>query len=305
MKSLRHQAFFYEGVDAFVGEVLPFVQEGLRDGDPIVVVTKTDNLEALREGLGDDAQRVSLHDAQEWYRSPGRAFSACLEFVGANAGAPCIRAIGEVNWPVDWADGIEEYAHYEAVFNVIAAEAPVYVVCPYEISSLPDAVIAHARATHPEIRTAGRGEPSDAYTDADEYCSHLATRIETAPSAEPIELTPDLDAFRRVVAAQAREANVPLDRIAELLMAVDQVAENALKHGQGGVLARLWADERRFVCDIDNEGDGLSETTAGYIPPAAEDEPGRGLWLARQVCDLVEVLSRDGATRVRLSMSRA
>jgi anti-sigma regulatory factor (Ser/Thr protein kinase) len=302
---LRHQAFFYEGVDAFVSETLPFVEEGLRDGDPIVVVAKTNNLAALREGLGDEAERVSLHDAQTWYSSPGKAFSACLEFVGANSDASRIRAIGEVNWPVDWAEGIDEYAHYEAVFNVIAREAPVYVVCPYDVSALPDAIIAHARATHPEIRTVGNVHPSDEFVDPDEYCSRLANRLHTAPPGKAIEVTSDLAELRYVVGTHALDANVPRQRIAELLLAVHEIAVNALTHGGGTAIARLWTDERRFVCDIENEGAGLSETTAGYVPPDPGGEGGRGLWLARQVCDLVEVLSRGGTTRVRLSMSRA
>jgi anti-sigma regulatory factor (Ser/Thr protein kinase) len=305
MTGLRHQAFFYKGVDAFVGEIVPFVEEGLRAGDPIVAVTTSENIAALRNALGTDASRVSLHDAQDWYRSPGKAFSACLEFVGANMDAPCIRAIGEVAWPVDWAAGIEEYAHYESVFNVIAGEAPVYVVCPYDVSALPEPVLAHARATHPEIRSLRGAQVSDEYVDPDEYCGRLATRLEEAPPAEPIQVTPELAGLRAVVAARAREANVPLDRIPELVLAVHEIATNALTHGTGDAWARLWEDERRFVCDIDNEGEGISETTAGYIPPDPGADRGRGLWLARQVCDLVEVLSRGGRTRVRLSMSRA
>ena len=305
MSGLRHQAFFYEGVDEFLRETLPFVEEGLRNGDPTVVVTTTTNLAALREGLGDDADRVALHDAEQWYSSPGKAFSACLEFVGANSAASCIRAIGEVKWPVDWAEGIEEYAHYEAVFNVIAREAPVYVVCPYDVASLPDGIIAHARSTHPEIRTLGKVQTSDGYTDPDEYCSRLASRVLATPSTEPIQVTPDLADLRALVAARARAANVPPHRIPELVLAVHEVAANALTHCDGSTWARLWTDDRRFVCDIDDDGPGLSETTAGYIPPDPAGERGRGLWLARQVCDLVEVLSRGGITRVRLSMCRA
>ena len=118
-------------------------------------------------------------------------------------------------------------------------------------------------------------------------------------------MTPDLAGLRTVVAERARAANVPAHRIPELLLAVHEVAANALTHGEGKTWARLWADDRRFVCDIDDDGPGLSETTAGYVPPDPAGERGRGLWLARQVCDLVEVLSRGGTTRVRLSMCRA
>jgi anti-sigma regulatory factor (Ser/Thr protein kinase) len=151
----------------------------------------------------------------------------------------------------------------------------------------------------------GGVQASDAFTDPDEYCNQLAGRLQAVPSAETIHLTPDLVELRRLVAAQARAAKVPPERIPELLLAVHEVAANALTHGGGTALARLWTDERRFVCDIDDEGAGLSETTAGYVPPDPAGERGRGLWLARQVCDLVEVLSRAGTTRVRLSMCRA
>jgi anti-sigma regulatory factor (Ser/Thr protein kinase) len=46
----------------------------------------------------------------------------------------------------------------------------------------------------------------------------------------------------------------------------------------------------------------MTDPLAGYMPPGDRPEGGMGLWLARQLCDRVEVLATDDPTVVRMTM---
>jgi len=89
------------------------------------------------------------------------------------------------------------------------------------------------------------------------------------------------------------------------LLALHELAANALSHADRPAAARAWLEDRTFVCEVESRGEELSETTAGYLPPDPEAERARGLWLVRQLCDLVEVRSRGGRTAIRIHVARA
>jgi anti-sigma regulatory factor (Ser/Thr protein kinase) len=59
----------------------------------------------------------------------------------------------------------------------------------------------------------------------------------------------------------------------------------------------LWAEDDRVICEVRDHGFGLTDPLAGYRLPELDSTSGRGLWLARQLVDLVEVRSgRSGST---------
>jgi anti-sigma regulatory factor (Ser/Thr protein kinase) len=306
VSTLQHEAVFYDGVDDFVTATLPFARDAVAAGEPLIVVEPSAQLAALREAMGADAAGAEFYEAADWYLSPGKAFKAYLDWVTAGLEhAPRVRTIGEPIWPADWHAAVSEYAHYESVYNVIAEEASVWSICPYDVGALPPEIVEHARATHPHVRSAAGVEPSTTFVDPHAYCSHLAAQApEPVGRVRRLALHHDLTALRGLVAHEARTAGVRPGRISELLVAVHEVAMNALTHGGGDAAARMWSEERTFVCEIQDRGPGLSETVAGYEPPDPERAHGRGLWLARQICDLVEVQSRDGLSRVRLHVKR-
>jgi anti-sigma regulatory factor (Ser/Thr protein kinase) len=305
MNGLRHQAIFYDGLDHFLTAALPFVQEGIADGDPVIAVADKPNADALRDALGDAARDIDIRYSQEWYVSPGRAFSGFLGFASDRSDAKCVRMIGEPCWPLGWRAGIAEYAHYESVFNVIAQHKPIWALCPYNVRMLPDEVLEHARATHPEIRTGTGSGTNPRYVDPDTYCSRLADRL-SVPANRDLRLavSSDYAGLRKAVEAHAEAARVRGDRLADFLLAVHEVLVNSRNHGDGPATLRSWAEERTFVCEVESSGPTVSETTAGYVPLDLTATSGRGLWLARQLCDLVEIRSRNGRTSVRLHVQR-
>lgn len=305
MNSLRHQAVLYEGTDDLLSVALPFVRQGLADGDPVIAVAPEPNAEALREALGDDAGRVDIRYSHEWYRSPAKSFSGFLGFAQDHPGATWVRMIGEPIWPVGWHAGVAEYAHYESVFNVIAQDTPMWALCPYDVTALPHEIAEHARATHPEIHSGGSVGANSRYVDPDAFCSRLADRLPLRPAgARQFAVTSDLPGLRAAVRAEAEAAGVENGRLDELALAAHEVLANALVHGSGPATMRTWSEERTFVCEVESTGPTMSETTAGYVPIDPTASGGRGLWLVRQLCYLVEIQSRHGRTSVSLRARR-
>lgn len=305
MSGFCHQALIYGSLDELVSAMQPFVEEGLAAGDPVLAVTSPRNAAALRERVAG-AEAVDFRDASTWYATPGKAFNAYAAYVAERPDAARIRVIGEPVWPVGWDAAVREWARYEAALNVAFADSNAWIVCPYDASSLPAEILGHACSTHPELHEAGGAVPSTPFVDAHRFSAEL----DRAPLPEPparvrtLPLTPDLARLRGLVAAEAAAAGVPRRRIPELVLAAHEVAANALTHGGGRAGVRVWAEERDLVCEIADEGPGLALALAGYAVPEASGERGRGIWLARQLCDVVEIRSTDAGTRVRLRALR-
>ena len=61
-RGLRHEAAFYAGEQGFLECSVPFVAAGIEAGEPVMVMVGPDNLAALRDELGRDADRVQFAD---------------------------------------------------------------------------------------------------------------------------------------------------------------------------------------------------------------------------------------------------
>lgn len=70
-------------------------------------------------------------------------------------------------------------------------------------------------------------------------------------------------------------------------------------HGGGEARLSTWTEGDRFICHVEDAGVGIADPLAGYRPPGARVS-GRGLWLARQLVDLMEILPRERGAAIRL-----
>lgn len=75
---------------------------------------------------------------------------------------------------------------------------------------------------------------------------------------------------------------------------------NALTHGQGKGAVRVWNERDELVCEVEDHGPGMADPDAGLLQPDPGIPRGRGLWIARQLCEHVEVETATAGTRVRL-----
>lgn len=296
----RHKAAFYHGLDGLATEVLPFIQQGVDAGEPVIVAMLPDRIETLEQSLGPDAARVRFLDMAEIGANPARILPAWRHFVESEAGRGGFRGVGEPIWPERRADELVECRLHEALLNVAFDEGPAWqLMCPYDMDALPSKVLEDAMRTHPDVsgdlrRVADYGGHQQA---ADAFAAELSTRPQWADEI-PFR-TRDLLALRRVVGRLASRAGLPQAICEDLVLATHELAANSLKHGGGSGLLRSWSEPAAFVIEVSDSGT-ITDPLVGRDLGSAMTASGRGLWMANQLCDLVQVRSTPLGTVVRL-----
>jgi anti-sigma regulatory factor (Ser/Thr protein kinase) len=131
------------------------------------------------------------------------------------------------------------------------------------------------------------------------------------PLPPPDRQTADLDfgpgalgAVRTFTMYHATEAGLPDVQVADLVLVVNEIATNSLRHGGGNGTVRIWQDEDAIIAEVSDNG-YFSQPLVGRVKPTAQRENGRGIWLANQLCDLVQLRSAPEGTVVRVHMRRA
>jgi anti-anti-sigma factor len=112
-----------------------------------------------------------------------------------------------------------------------------------------------------------------------------------------------LYALRAAVAAHATQAGLPLGRADDLVIAVHELAANAVRHGAGHGRLRVWQTDQALLCEIAD--DGAPDTSQADGPQAApwRTEPGHGLSLVRQVADQTSLTSGPDGTLAAISFA--
>jgi anti-sigma regulatory factor (Ser/Thr protein kinase)/anti-anti-sigma regulatory factor len=107
-----------------------------------------------------------------------------------------------------------------------------------------------------------------------------------------------LYALRAAVAAHASQAGLSEGRTGDLVLAVHELAANAIRHGAGFGRVRLWHTRDGVRCEIADEG-----TPGPHTRDAAQwdIQPGHGLWLIRQVADQASLESGPSGTVAAVS----
>jgi anti-sigma regulatory factor (Ser/Thr protein kinase) len=98
-----------------------------------------------------------------------------------------------------------------------------------------------------------------------------------------------LYALRAAVAAHGSQAGLSDGRTRDLVLAVHELAANAVRHGAGQGRLRLWAADDAVRCEVTDQG-APGETDAADAA-RWQAEPGHGLWLVRQIADSASVQS--------------
>ncbi|WP_433053228.1 anti-sigma factor RsbA family regulatory protein [Dactylosporangium sp. CS-033363] len=304
--NLIHQALVFDSPAAFLAAAVPFVTEGLHRGDTVLAVTSDENESLLRERLGAAEGRVTFLPANGWFDSPGRTLDAHHRRIDALPGRTGIlRVLGEPVWAGRDALETSEWGRYESVMNVALADARAWVMCGYDTRNLPTAIVDDARRTHPALAIGEHSEASATYADPVSYYAEHNVALLARP-ANGVEWLPDftdMAPVRQFVADHAERLGVPADRLDDFTLAVNEVATNAIRHGAGRGQVRLWATDRRVICEIIDEG-RARDSFLGFLRADPQAGQGHGLWIARQICDLLEMRTGGPGTTVRLHMRR-
>jgi anti-sigma regulatory factor (Ser/Thr protein kinase) len=289
----------YAGEDQLVDGVMQFLRDGIAAQEPTLVVLANAKIAALKDALGRDCEHVEFADMDAVGANPARIIPAWRDFVDANPGR-ALRGIGEPVWAARSSAEMSECHRHEGLLNVAFADtAGFWLLCPYDTATLDAADVARACETHPHVA----GLPSAAYAGVDAHSRPYTDPLPApAGAAERVEFDADsLSAMRRRVAAVAVRAELTHDRAHDFLLAVSEIAGNSVRHGGGHGELSIWQDNGTLMCDVADAG-AITEPLVGRERPERGQSHGYGLWLANQLCDLVQVRTFPTGNIVRLHM---
>ena len=296
--AFRHEAIFYAGPEAFLDRVTPFVQEGVAAGEPVMVALEAPKRDALRSRLGTGTDGVVFADMGDIGHNPACILPAWTDFVAGRSGP--MRGVGEPIWPGRSPDELVECQCHEALLNnAFAGAAGFHLVCPYDAVHLDRDVIAEAERSHPWVGAA----ESARYRGPEGAPPQFSEPLPAAPGS-PVEhrvAHETLPEIRTLVAEHARQAGVSELRAGDLVLAAHEVATNTLRHGGGEGVMRVWHDNGTVICEVRDRG-RLDKPLAGRARPELGEGGGWGLWLANQLCDLVQLRTLPDGSVVRLHL---
>jgi anti-sigma regulatory factor (Ser/Thr protein kinase) len=297
-EEFRHEAVFYAGPEGFLDRVAPFVEEGVAAGEPVMVALEAPKLRALRERLGSAAEDVELVDMGEIGHNPACIIPAWRDFVAGRSGP--MRGVGEPIWPGRSPAELVECQCHEALLNHAFADADgFHLVCPYDAVHLDRDVIEEAERAHPWVGAAESARYRGHADPPPQFCEPLPEPPGNPPEHRIAWET--LSGIRTLVGEHARAAHVSEARTGDLVLATHEVATNSIRHGGGEGTLRVWHDRDTVICEVRDRG-RLDKPLAGRAKPSLDEDGGWGLWLANQLCDLVQLRTLPDGNVVRLHL---
>ena len=298
----HHEAVFYAGDDEYVAGLTEDICSAI-DGDGAVLVAVGEaKTELLREALGSRADNVKFADMEQLGRNPGRIIPAWRTFV-SDAGPGPVVGVGEPVWPGRSDQELVECRRHEALLNLAFDGLREWrLLCPYDAEALDPAVLEDARRSHPHVVENRVRRHSERYVSPAELLS-LDGALEPPPTRPSVLAFTgeDLGLVRSFVTAEVTLAGFDQDRLPDLLLAINELAANSLRHGGGRGVLRSWTEDDTFVCEI-HDGGRIDDLLVGRERPSDLRGDGRGFWLVNHVCDLVQVRSSYTGNVVRLHM---
>lgn len=299
-----HEAGFYSSDAEFRALIVPFAEEGIAAGEPVILGYDERKSGLLRSWLTDPSAAHFIGD-ESLYATPARAIAAYRRLFESHvaAGAGQIRITGEVPHPGN-GRRFEGWDRYESAVNTVWQDFPVWGRCLYDITTVPASVVDVVERTHPRIISpSGQRRASDRYQD-----TLVFEGLPYAP--DPLEHSPPL---AELVGSSAADARHTLERIArgripaailqDLLIAVTEALANAQRHGRPPTTVRIWATADRIVVTVHDTGPGPADRLAGLVPApssTADQRLGLGMWVMHQLDIDVALRYTDDGFTVRL-----
>jgi anti-sigma regulatory factor (Ser/Thr protein kinase) len=300
----RHEALLYRGDEEFLAGTVPLVRDAIDADAAVLVAIPRARTRVLQEALGPDRERVEFADMEEIGRNPGRIIGAWRDFIRAYGdGAAPPLGIGEPIWPERTEAELVECHRHETLLNLaFSHETPWTLLCPYDAERLPEDVLEASRRNHAHVLEQGEWRRSDSFARAIPGPAPLPP-----PAVEPTELrfaAGELGVVREFLARRAADEGIHGDRLADLVLAVDELATNTLRYARGEGMLRTWRENGSLLVEVADDGH-IADPLAGRDCPPPTAVGGRGLYLVNQLCDLVQLRSSPEGSVIRIHMHLA
>jgi anti-sigma regulatory factor (Ser/Thr protein kinase) len=301
---LRHAAGFHGSDSDLLAQLVPLADAALAAGEAVALALRPATEQALVARLGTTRGLARLHQPPSADTACGQTAAArrALELreITTATGSP-VTVLAEHSSHLDGMDG-SFWTELDAALNVALADLPVRVTCFFPEFPLYLAILDGARRNHPFLLSGGQLHDNP---------EHQAPRevLTARPAAAPVLLGPpdirlgfsawQLHEVRAAVEEALAAAEYEPERAEDVVLAVNEVATNAVEHGTPEAQLSIWCGPDGITCEID-DGGTLRDPLPGLQAPHPAEPRGRGVWIARQVCDSLHVWVDGRGTHVRM-----
>ncbi|WP_200213743.1 sensor histidine kinase [Micromonospora coerulea] len=307
-----HAALIVDSDETLRDRLIPALRRSLDARERVHLVVGAHVERVIRDTLGGLADRLEWGERAAFHLRLGFAYEGLRRYLAAQhaAGSP-VHVITEPDVSADPApdapvDRATAHLSYESACGDAYAGYGCAVTCLWDSRRHPAVLIERVRDLHNHELTADGRQPNAGYVPAADYL-RVRSEIPLDPAPSVVDLDLDLvelDQLRALRGALHRWAvarSFDADATDDIAVAVTEVATNGLVHGSLPVRLRGWHHRDMLIVQVDDSGGGRIPPTAGYHRPGSADRiGGRGLWLVRQLADVVTMHSGGSSTSVRL-----
>ena len=277
---------------------------GVERGEAVIAVASKRNLGALQAELGSQGRYVDLFDNADWYDSQARTLHRYLRYWNERneTGLKPLRILGEPIKPAHCEEDVRRWTAFENGINDLIRSMPVRMLCAYDLSIQANTE-HNVEVSHPHMAHGESTRASSRYVEPHSFSAQRASLPLPVPHSG-VSFVPfsgaTLCALREALAGFAARAALDRTTKIDLFVAIGEAVANAVRHGGGEGMLRIWRDEREIVADVISYEGRFENVMHGYVPPPQFAESGRGLWVVRQICEWVEIRPRSSGSIVRM-----
>ena len=188
----RHVCAFFHSKEEEYRVLLPFIKEGLDQGDRAFHIVdprhRPEHLRRLREAGIDvtEAQRKGQLEVRRWedaYLQDGHfdqnRVLALMEEVlteGKAQGFPLTRLVANMEWALEDRPGVDDIVEYETRLNFVLPKYDDAVCCTYDLARFGANVVMDVLRTHPFVIIGGVLQQNPFFVPPDEFLRELRER---------------------------------------------------------------------------------------------------------------------------------
>lgn len=289
-----HRGVSYDDSAQLGRSLAPVVDRAVRHGDTVVLALDADAAAAL--GASVDLAAVELLEIDRPARQDAFQLAARRATAATAASRDGIASL-LVTQPLASLGMPEGYwLRLEAALDAALVHLPVTLLCAYRTA------LAAYRTCHPQVGTLTAPHDNPGYQAPTDVVRNLPGVVVPPPPAHASAWqfsSSNLTSMRRALTERVVAAGLDHEAGEDLVYSVSEIATNAVEHGSGAGTLWTWLEDDQVVCLVADRG-RLVDPFPGVVPPSLDQGRGRGLWLARALCDEVDVESGASGTRVRL-----
>ncbi|MEV6599868.1 MEDS domain-containing protein [Actinoplanes sp. NPDC051346] len=304
----RHGVLVVDAEDTIERRLVPLLRREITAGQAVLMVVGSRTARIVRDRLGRDADALRWGDMDGFYQRLGFTYSGFERYLREqHSQRQTVHVVAEpdvVSDPLAPMDRTAAYLKYEAMTNEVYAGYGCPITCIWHRQHHTASIIDDVRRVHGRELTAQGDRENPGYVPPVAYLeARSRAPMTSTPPATDVDLTvwdfDELGGCRAAVARWAAQHHFAPAAVRHVIAATSEVVTNGLHHGRPPVRVHAWTQDGTLVVHVEDQGGQPVPADAGYRRPAIL-AGAAGLWIARQVADVLLTRTEGGRTTVRM-----